>query len=80
MLIYAGVFLSITIAFTFASSGITILPAWTFYVGIVLMLSGIIVREWAVVTLRKYFSYTVKVREDHKVVRKALYNLVRHPA
>lgn len=80
MFIFASVFVSITIAFSFANSGIGILPDWIFYLGIVMMLLGIFVREWAVVTLRRYFSYSVRVREDHKVVQNGPYGVVRHPA
>jgi protein-S-isoprenylcysteine O-methyltransferase Ste14 len=79
LIIYASVFLSITIAFTFAYSGVWILPGWVFYLGIGMMLFGIVVREWSVVTLRMYFSHTIRVRENHRVVQNGPYNLVRHP-
>lgn len=59
---------------------ITPLPDWLFIVGIFLMLLGIFVREWAVTTLRGYFSFRVSVREDHKVIERGPYRLVRHPA
>jgi protein-S-isoprenylcysteine O-methyltransferase Ste14 len=80
LLIFASIFLSITIAFTFAYAGIMILPLWVFYVGIGMMVIGLLVREWAVVTLRKFFSFTVRVREDHSIVQTGPYRLVRHPA
>ena len=80
LIIYASIFVSITIAFYFAQTGVWILPDWVFYLGTVMMLLGIFVREWAVVMLRRYFSYSVRVREDHKVVQNGPYRVVRHPA
>ncbi len=80
LIIYGSIFVSITIAFYFAQSRVWILPDWVLYLGIVMMLLGIFVREWAVVTLRRYFSYSVRVREDHKVVQNGPYRVARHPA
>ena len=80
LIIYGSIFVSITIAFYFAQTGVWILPDWVFYLGTVMMLLGIFVREWAVVTLRRYFSYSVRVREDHKVAQNGPYRVVRHPA
>ncbi len=80
LIIYGSIFISITIAFYFAQSRVWILPDWAFYLGTVMMLLGIFVREWAVVTLRRYFSYSVRVRKDHKVVQNGPYRVVRHPA
>ena len=79
-LIWASVFVSISVAYAFAYEGLGILPDWVFYVGISLMVLGIFVREWAVVTLGGYFSYRVRVREDHRVVDNGPYGVIRHPA
>jgi protein-S-isoprenylcysteine O-methyltransferase Ste14 len=79
-LIYAAVFLSILVAYYFAYAGVGILPEWVFGLGITLMALGIGVREWAVVTLRGYFSFIVRVRDDHRVVDWGPYRFVRHPA
>jgi protein-S-isoprenylcysteine O-methyltransferase Ste14 len=79
LLIYFSVFVSIIVAFGFAGAGITPLPSWLFIVGILLMLFGIFVREWAVTTLKGYYSPRVSVFEGHKVIDKGPYRLVRHP-
>jgi protein-S-isoprenylcysteine O-methyltransferase Ste14 len=80
LLIYAGAFVSITVAYAFAGAGIDLLPGLFFYLGITMMVLGMVVREWAVATLRGYFSYLVRVREDHRVIEKGPYRVVRHPA
>jgi len=80
LVIYLSVFVSLGAAFGFAVAGIAILPDWVFYVGIAVMVLGIFVREWAVTTLRGYFSFTVRVLRDHKVIDRGPYRRVRHPA
>jgi protein-S-isoprenylcysteine O-methyltransferase Ste14 len=71
---------SIVIANAFADSGIALLPRPWFYVGLILMVVGIAVRLWAVSTLRGFFSYTVQIKEGHRVVERGPYRFVRHPA
>ncbi|MDG6898308.1 MAG: isoprenylcysteine carboxylmethyltransferase family protein [Nitrososphaerota archaeon] len=80
LLIFSTIFVSVAIAFAFAGASVGILPAYFFYVGIALMIMGILVREWAVATLKGYFSYRVRVREDHRIVESGPYRFVRHPA
>ena len=80
LLIYFSVSVSVVAAFGFADAGITPLPDWFFVVGVLLMLLGMFVREWAVITLRGFYSFRVRVLADHKVVDSGPYRLVRHPA
>ena len=80
LLITLSTFLSLTIAFLFASSGIASLPSGAFYLGIGLMIVGILLRQWSIAVLGRYFSRTVGVQEDQVVVDRGPYRLVRHPA
>jgi protein-S-isoprenylcysteine O-methyltransferase Ste14 len=79
-LVIFTVFLSISIALAFGYGGIGMLPDWVFYLGIFLMLLGVLVRQWAIAILGRFFSLTVRIVEDHKVVEKGPYRLVRHPS
>jgi len=79
-LIIFTVFVSIILAFSFGYSGIGVLPDWAFYLGIFLMFLGILVRQLAIAVLGRFFSLTVRVAEDHRVVEKGPYRLVRHPS
>ena len=79
-LVIFTVFVSILLAFSFGYSGVGVLPDWVFYVGILLMFLGIIVRQWAIAVLGRFFSLTVRVAEDHRVVEKGPYRWVRHPS
>jgi protein-S-isoprenylcysteine O-methyltransferase Ste14 len=79
-LIALSTLLSLTIAFLFASSGIASLPSGAFYLGIGLMITGILLRQWSIAVLGRYFSRTVGVQEGQAVVDRGPYRLVRHPA
>jgi protein-S-isoprenylcysteine O-methyltransferase Ste14 len=79
-LIIFTVFVSIILAFSFGYTGTGELPDWAFYLGIFLMFLGILVRQWAIAVLGRFFSLTVRVAEDHRVVEKGPYGVVRHPS
>src|SRR3989454_10535386 len=79
-LIIFTVFVSIILAFSFGYAGIGMLPDWAFYLGIFLMFLGILIRQWAIAILGRFFSLTVRVAEDHRVVEKGPYRLGRHPS
>src|SRR5712692_5130664 len=79
-LIFLSIFVSIAVAFSFGYSGLAGLPDWTFYLGIFLILLGVLVRQWAIAVLGRFFSLTVRIAEGHRVVDKGPYRLVRHPS
>ena len=49
-------------------------------VGITLMLAGILIRWVAIYTLGHYFTRTVTILENHRIVRSGLYKHLRHPS
>jgi protein-S-isoprenylcysteine O-methyltransferase len=71
---------SLIIALYFGYARLGQLPDWLFYPGIILMLLGIAIRQWAIAVLGRFFSLNVQVVEDHRVVDKGPYRLIRHPA
>ena len=75
-----SIFMSIVITFSFATSGIAMLPNWVFYPEIVLMVFGIVFRQWSITVLGRFFSTMVGVQKGQKVVDKGSYRLVRRPA
>jgi protein-S-isoprenylcysteine O-methyltransferase Ste14 len=59
------------------------LPAGGPYVaaaGLALLVAGTALRWAAIVTLWKYFTPNVSILEGHRLVRRGLYGVVRHPA
>jgi protein-S-isoprenylcysteine O-methyltransferase len=79
-LILLTVWISLGIALSFGYGGVGQLPGWVFYLGIFLMLLGIVVRQWAIAVLGRFFSLNVRIVEDHQVVDKGPYRWVRHPS
>jgi protein-S-isoprenylcysteine O-methyltransferase Ste14 len=49
-------------------------------VGFALMLAGISIRWVAIRTLGRYFTRTVSVLVDHRIIRSGLYRHLRHPS
>jgi protein-S-isoprenylcysteine O-methyltransferase Ste14 len=80
LLIFVSVFIAIFVADAFATAGFALLPPASFYLGVGMMVAGILVRLWAVYTLRGFFSYTVQIKEGHHVIQSGPYRFVRHPA
>jgi protein-S-isoprenylcysteine O-methyltransferase Ste14 len=48
-------------------------------VGIALVVTGLIIRVVAAVTLRRFYSATLITRSDHQLITHGVYRLVRHP-
>lgn len=48
--------------------------------GLALLLAGVALRWAAIYTLGKYFTGTVLIKSDHRLVRTGLYKHLRHPA
>ena len=79
-LIFISIFVAIFVVFSFAASGIAMLPSWAYYVGITLMIVGITLRQWSIAVLGRFFSGTVGTQEGQKVVDTGPYRFVRHPS
>jgi len=79
-LITISLVISILIAYTFAASNIAILPYWAFYLGITFVIIGIIIRQWSIYVLGRFFSSTVAIQKNQKVVDNGPYRLIRHPS
>jgi len=68
------------IAFTLRGFGIGIFGGSLQYAGLVLIAVGIILREWSIWVLGKYFTGQVQVREKAKLVTNGPYRYIRHPS
>jgi protein-S-isoprenylcysteine O-methyltransferase Ste14 len=53
--------------------------AWSFWVGAVLTLAGLLFAVWARVHIGRNWSGTITVKEDHDLITSGPYSLVRHP-
>lgn len=50
------------------------------YLGIMILVFGIITRLWSIQVLDKYFMSNMAIPSNHKLVQKGLYKHIRHPA
>ena len=50
-----------------------------FAVGVVLALTGLMIRVRSILTLKQYFTYSVAQAENHKLIETGLYKFIRHP-
>jgi protein-S-isoprenylcysteine O-methyltransferase Ste14 len=48
--------------------------------GLALLVAGIAIRWTAIHTLGRYFTRTVTIKEDHRIIRSGLYKHLRHPS
>lgn len=48
--------------------------------GIVIMFVGLAIRWTAIYTLGRYFTRTVTIKKDHRMIQRGLYRYLRHPA
>jgi len=53
---------------------------WSAWAGAALALGGTLFRVWAVRVLGRYFTVTVRVSADQRVVEEGPYRLLRHPS
>ena len=74
------VFLAVIISFYFAGASMAMLPGWVFSLGIFLIILGIIIRQWSMIILGKYFSAVIGTHEGQKVIEKGPYKYIRHPS
>ena len=54
--------------------------AVAFAIGLVILLTGLVLRGWSILTLGEYFTATVKVSADQPVITAGPYQVLRHPS
>jgi len=50
------------------------------WVGITVTIAGLALREWALIKLGRFFSRTVQIETEHKIIKDGPYKWIRHPA
>ncbi len=76
----AGVGAAFVLAQDVQSAGIGVARWPIFVAGLVIVLLGIALRQWSVLTLGTFFTVQVQVRRDQTVVDTGPYRWVRHPS
>ncbi len=57
-----------------------VLGAWLTWVGVVVMISGVAFRQYAINSLGKFFTATVQIRKNHQLIKDGPYHHIRHPS
>jgi len=47
---------------------------------LLIIIAGLAIREWALIKLGRFFSRTVQIQTEHKVITEGPYRWIRHPA
>ena len=66
----------VSIFFKFLISKLIIIP----YIGLFLIIAGMIFRFIAVWSLGKFFTVNLTVKENHKIIKNGIYKIIRHPS
>lgn len=51
----------------------------TGFTGLILMIIGLLLRVWSMLTLGNYYSRTLRVVDNQKIIDKGPYSVIRHP-
>lgn len=55
-------------------------PAVVFWTGVALIWAGVALRVWAVLTLGRFFRTVVMLQDEHQLVTRGPYRILRNPA
>jgi protein-S-isoprenylcysteine O-methyltransferase Ste14 len=77
---WIGLALNFILAWAFPAAGIRGPRTTLFLLGVLVMLSGVALRWYAIWTLGKSFTRDVAVSPDQQVVQNGPYRFIRHPA
>ncbi len=54
--------------------------SWFHVIGLLVFVSGVGFRLWSIWTLGQYYSHIVRQVEEHRIVQRGPYGIIRHPA
>jgi len=80
LVISVTVFLAISLSIYFRMKNIGTLTGFVQWLGLLLMIVGTSFRQWALINLGRFFSRTVQIEPEHKVITKGPYRWIRHTA
>jgi protein-S-isoprenylcysteine O-methyltransferase Ste14 len=78
--ILLGIFLSLTLAFAMRALDFGVVAGLAQFLGLLMMLVGVVFREWSIAVLGRSFSARVVIKEGQRLTTKGPYRWIRHPA
>jgi protein-S-isoprenylcysteine O-methyltransferase Ste14 len=64
----------------FGFGRLLVLGDWLTWVGVFIMVSGVVFRRYAIAVLGKFFTATVQIRQDQQIIKAGPYRYIRHPS
>jgi protein-S-isoprenylcysteine O-methyltransferase Ste14 len=64
----------------FGSGKLLVLGDWLTWMGVAMSISGVVFRRYVIFFLGKFFTATVQIRKDHKLIKTGPYRYIRHPS
>jgi protein-S-isoprenylcysteine O-methyltransferase Ste14 len=78
--LYVGLVGGLVLAGTVHRAAFVVARWPVFIVGLILMIAGIAIRQWAILVLGHFFTVEVRVHAGQSVVERGPYRWVRHPS
>jgi protein-S-isoprenylcysteine O-methyltransferase Ste14 len=80
-LLYSLITFGYLLSFAIGATKIGRIYYWdTFFaLGVAMIVIGLIIRIWSIMTLKQYFTYIVAQVENHQIIETGLYKNIRHP-
>jgi protein-S-isoprenylcysteine O-methyltransferase Ste14 len=79
-IVVMAAYLALIIVFVLRNLEIGVFSGSLQDIGLILLVIGIVLREWSIWTLGRYFTVRVQVSEEATLVTKGPYKNIRHPA
>jgi len=80
LMIYVGFALALFAAYRVPTAALTSHPWVWLGLGVAVVAAGIVLRQWAIRTLGRFFTRDIRIQERHSLVTSGPYRLVRHPS
>lgn len=80
ILIYISTLLGFAAGIAFRYFNIGTLTGFFQYLGLFVMLCGSLLRNWALLSLGRFFSRVVQIEGEHQIITNGPYHWLRHPA
>ena len=80
VVIYLATLIGLAAGLLLRYRGVGLVPFWVQALALVSLLAGTVLREYAIFLLGRFFSRTVTIEQDHRLITSGPFRWIRHPA